>query len=117
MATRRLYLASLESQHSAPGTITQSRPIVDPQLQGAASRFSFNNTARLVIATITDTTALANCYRLQFEKGKQPMTGFKLADSSLSAFGPRDMTTLQPGQSVLCVLHDHLRINAADGCS
>jgi len=35
------------------------------------------------------------------------MTGVWLADTSISAFGPRDLTTLQPGQVVLTVIHEH----------
>src|SRR5262245_50086105 len=107
-SARRLYSSILESQQSGPGVATQSRPNVDPQQQSAASAFSLDVTARLVIRVIRDTTAIANCYRVQFEKFRAPLTALVLSNSSISAFGPRDLTTLQPGQTVLTAVHEQL---------
>src|SRR5438874_1640226 len=107
-SARRLYATILESQGSAPGVGTQSRPNVDPQQQSAASLYSLDVQPRLVIGVITDSTAIANCYRVQFEKFRSPLTAVCLSNSSLSAFGPRDLTTLQPGQAVLALVHEQL---------
>lgn len=108
LSVRRLYASVLESQHGAPGQINQSRPNVDPHQQAAGSLLSFNSTARLVLGTITDTCAIANAYRVAFEKYKQPMVACWGADSSISAFGPRDLTTLQPGTQVVAMVHDQM---------
>lgn len=108
LSVRRLYNSILENQHAAPGQITQSRPNVDPHQQTAGGLLSFNSTARLVIGTITDTCAIANAYRVQFEKYKQPMVATWGADSSVSAFGPRDLTTLQPGTTVVAMVHEQI---------
>ncbi len=107
--TRRLFLSLLESQHAVFGAGTQARPNMDPQQQSAASLFSLNTQPRLLMGVITDTAVVAHAYRVQFEKYKQPMVGVWMADSSVSAFGPRDMTTLQPGTAVLALVHQHLQ--------
>ena len=83
-------------------------PIADPQNQKAANAFSFAHTSRVVWGTITDTTALANVYRVQFEKGVAPLPCMYAPRTTHSAYGIRELTTLQAGTSVLCVIHPHV---------
>jgi len=98
----------MEAQYGAPGPINQSRPNQDPQNQTAASLLSFNSTARVLIGQITDCTSLAHVYRVQFEKTVQPMVATFLPRSCCASTGPKELTTLQVGTPVVCVVHDQL---------
>lgn len=105
-STRRFAMRSLEAPYGGPGPFNQMRPLTDPQNQTAASLHSFGQTARTVIGTITDCTAIGNCYRVQFEKVKQPVVAFFGSRTSNSIFGAREVTTLQPGTRVMCIFHE-----------
>jgi hypothetical protein len=69
---------------------------------------SFNSTGRLVVGQITDCTALAHVYRVQFEKCKQPMVATFLPRSTCASTGPKDLSTIQVGTWVVCMIHPHL---------
>lgn len=106
--TRRLASRVLEAQYGAPGPINQSRPVTDPQSQTAASMFSLHQTARIVMGIITDCTAIGNAYRVQLEKGKQPVVAFLGGRTTSSVFGVRELNTLQPGTMVTCIWHEQM---------
>ncbi len=106
--TRRLTDLIAEAQYGASGPINQSRPNSDPQNQTAASLLSLNNTARVVLATITDCTAVANVYRVQFEKLHPPMVAVRMTRTTCSVSGVRDLGTLQAGSFVICLVHPQL---------
>lgn len=97
-----------EAQYGAPGPINQSRPVADPQHQSAASLLSFYNTSRIVMGSIVGATAIANAYKVFFEKAKQPGIAYLAPRSSCSASGPRELTTLQPGTMVACICHEQM---------
>lgn len=105
---RRVRREMHEAQYGIPGPINQARPLADPQNQTAASLLSLHNTARTVFGCITGVTAVANVYRVQFEKAKQPTICVYGARTTCAVSGPRDLTTLQAGTVVLCVLHDQI---------
>jgi len=107
-ALRRSVLRSLEAQYASPGAITQTRPSTDPQNQTAASLLSLNAAPRLTVGTITDSTAIASAYRVQFEKVKEPMAACLLSSTTASTYGTREIRTLQPGTMVYCILHEQL---------
>jgi hypothetical protein len=105
---RRLAGRALEAQHSGPGAFNQMRPLTDPQNQTSASLHSLNATARILMGMITDSTAIGNAYRVQFEKGKQPVVAFFGPRTTCSTFGAREINTLQPGTMVTCVWHEQM---------
>jgi hypothetical protein len=107
-AARRLFYRINEAQLGVSGPINQSRPVADPQNQTAASTLSFYNTARIVLGSVTDTSAIGHVYRVQFEKAKQPMVAVKLSSTMCNASGIRDLTTIQPGAMVACIVHAQL---------
>lgn len=107
-AMRRFIRSMQESQFAAPGAFTQSRPLTDPQNQTSAALHSANVTARVVFGLITDCTAIGNTYRVQFEKMKQPVVAIYGGHTTNSAFGSREVTTLQPGTPVACIWHEQL---------
>ncbi len=107
-ATRRQGNRILEAQHSASGPINQARPNQDPQSQTAASLQSFNSTGRVVIGQITDCTALAHIYRVQFEKALQPMVATFIPRTTCASFGAKDVSTLQVGTTVICLIYPQL---------
>lgn len=107
-AARRTEHRLYEAQYGAPGPINQTRPVTDPQNQTAASMLSLDRTARIVYGLITDSTAIGNAYRVQLEFAKQPVVAFYGARTTIGSFGPRELTTLQPGTLVTCVMHEHL---------
>jgi hypothetical protein len=97
-----------ESQYAFPGAVTQSRPLSDPQNQTRASQLSFHQTARLVIGCIAGATAVANVYKVFFEKAKTPGIAYFAPRTTCGVSGPRELTTLQPGSLVLCACHPQL---------
>jgi hypothetical protein len=105
---RRLTRQIMEAQYGAAGPINQSRPVADPQNQTAASLLSFNNTARIVFGCITGVSAVANCYRVYYEKAKAPGIAVLTPLTTCAASGPRDLRTLQPGTMVICIVHDQI---------
>lgn len=105
---RRMLARSLEDQLGSPGTVNQNRPVTDPQNQTSAALHSFYTTARIVFGIITDTTAIGNAYRIQLEKGKQPVVGVLASHNTNSVFGTRSLSTLQPGTVVCCVWHEQM---------
>ena len=108
LGVRKVRQEISESQHGAAGPINQSRPVSDPQQQTAGSLFSLNTTGRLVVGSITDATAIANCYRVQFEKAKHPIPCVLGSHMATSARGARDLRTIEPGSMVVVMLHNHL---------
>lgn len=108
-AIRRYSLRYLENQYGGPGPFNQSRPVTDPQNQTSASLHSLNTGPRIAFGIITDSTAVANAYRVQFEKGKQPMVACLNPGTTVSTYGTREINTLQPGTMVGCIIHDQFK--------
>lgn len=107
-AIRRGFARALQAQYGGPGPFNQAAPLTDPQHQTSASLHSFGQTARLVHGMITDCTAVGNCYKVQFEKAKQPVVAFFGTRTTSAIFGVREINTLQPGTRVLCVFHEQM---------
>ena len=109
-ATRRFATQTRQAQFGVPGPINQAQPNADPQNQTAASLFSFNTTARIVFGVVTDVTSIANAYRVQLEKHKQPVVAYLAPRTSCNIFGARELTTLLPGTQVQCIWHEQLSV-------
>lgn len=107
-AVRQFVRDQSEAQNVFSGAGTQSRPRSDPGHQTAASLFSFENTSRLIECSITDSTPIGNCYRVQFEKGCLTMPAFYMGRASHGAIGVRDIGCLTPGTRCLAVVHPSL---------
>ena len=88
-----------------PGSSTQSQPVKDPWLQVRSALQSFDQTAKIKFGTITDVTAIANCDRVQLEKGTATMLGVLATGAAAEIMGARSIGTIPPGTVVLCVEH------------
>lgn len=102
---RRLDRNNDKIQVLPPGSSTQRQPVRDPWSQAQAATQSFDQTARLKIGTVTDTTAYANCYRVQMEKGTATMLGVLAAQAAAEIMGAKSIGTIPPGTLVICVEH------------
>lgn len=109
-SVRRFAAQLKEAQYGGPGPFNQTRPNSDPQSQTSASLHSFNVTARIVMGQITDTTAIGNVYRVQLEKAKAPVVAIFAPRTSIGTFGARELTTLQPGTVVSCLVHEQMAV-------
>lgn len=105
---RKQGLEASENQYETAGPRTQTSPNFDPRQQTAAALHSFDNTLRLHVGTITDTCALANAYRVQLEKGHQPIVAYWLPSSSLNIFGAKGACSIVPGTSVIVACHPQM---------
>jgi hypothetical protein len=101
MALRREQLRS----HYVQDDPTQNAFKSDPQSQTSAWLHAHDKTARTLVGTITDSCAIAHVYRVQFEKGQHVIPCTLLSTTSHSLFGTRDLRTLQPGTTVVALVH------------
>jgi len=87
------------------GNYTQARPAADPQFQAALDGLNFHHTTQLVQGVITDVAVIANCYRVQLEKMRSPITATLGTFSTHGATGVCDLTTLPVGTWVIVAVH------------
>ena len=87
----------------------QNRPFADPQNQSVFHRNSFNLPSRIVYGVIVDYTPTAHCYKVQVDRGHSAVAAVLLADSSLTAWGARRITLLQPGTGVWLAITEQSR--------
>lgn len=99
-------LRQLESPTSA--TFAQLSQLSDPQNQTAGNVKSLNNTAKILLGKVVDTTSIANLYKVSLERSNQIMIGVLCTDTSLGVYGAKSITTLLPGTTVECVRHDDM---------
>ncbi len=90
-----------------PGSGSQRESVRDPWSQASATTFGFGQTAVLKLGTITDSTAIANCYRVQLEKGTATLLGLFATHAASEIIGAKPLGTIPPGTPVICVEHPH----------
>lgn len=104
LSIRRLYQQAQEGPF-AQGLITATRAASDPKnKQGLLHNSQFRDTM-VLHGVITDCTALANCYRVQLDRGRAPMPCTFGGLGTNFATGARSITTLQPGTRVVVLWH------------
>jgi len=103
---RRLKKQANEAAYTQSGGVTQARPVSDSAMQAGLSFQSDYRLPHLVVGQITDATALANCYRVQFEKNVKPLVCVLGSLGAVNTFGAKAVTTLQTGTRVLCAISD-----------
>lgn len=82
------------------------RAVSDPSHQGSLAALATGKPMRAILGTITDGTALSHVYRVQLEHGWAPTIAIFCPRTSHAAGGVRELTTLQPGTQVICLMHD-----------
>jgi hypothetical protein len=87
----------------------QTRPHADSGMQGAAHKHGFGRTAHAVHGTIVDYTAMAHCYKVQLSGGLPTVAAFKLAQTSCSIIGAREINVLGVGTGVWVLLGERTR--------
>jgi hypothetical protein len=95
----------MEGNFAQGGAITQSRPVADPGLQSALSLLSFARMPFPAFGQITDVTAVANCYRVQCEKGIGTITATVCNLGAVTNFGATSLGSLSAGTRVLMIIH------------
>lgn len=94
-------------QQMPPGSGTQRESVRDPWSQASAAMFGLGQTAVIKFGTITDATAIANCYRVQLEKGTATMLGLFAQSAASEVIGAKPLGTIPPGTPVICAEHPH----------
>lgn len=89
---------------------SQLQPVADPNCKLVGYKLGFQDTGRLCLGWIVDGTAIANCYRVQVEKGRAPVAAIPMSQTSASCFGATAICGYTPGTSVVVMLHDKLNI-------
>jgi hypothetical protein len=83
-----------------------TRPIIDTGLQSGLSLLNFGFPTFPAFGVIVDSCALTYTYKVQVEKGHPTITAVQLCQTSLGAFGCRQLNTLTPGTGVWLLLHE-----------
>lgn len=104
LGLRRLWQRIQEGPYP-PGWITQSRPLADPAFQAGHSQHNLAVAPRLVEGVITDATSVANCYRVQLEGLRAPITATLGGLGATGASGARSLVTLPMGTKVHVLWH------------
>lgn len=83
-----------------------TRPVADPKGSLSGYATSFNDTGRILMGTIMDGTALANCYRVHPDHGTCAMVATAASHTSSSCMGATAINTYTPGTRVIIAVHD-----------
>jgi hypothetical protein len=84
----------------------QGSPLADPTSQLANWHMGMQDAGRMLLGVIVDGTAIANCYRVQLEKGMATVLATATAHGSAAALGATEITTYAPGTAVIVMMHD-----------
>jgi hypothetical protein len=95
------------SQYATAAYGSHMRPVADPGSKLVGYRTSFLESGRLLLGMIMDGTAVANCYRVQVEKGTAPIIATACTHGSGVCLGASEITTYAPGTSVIVMMHDN----------
>jgi hypothetical protein len=87
---------------------SQIQSVADPHCKLVSYKLGFQDTGRLVLGWIVDGTAVANCYRVQVEKGHAPVIATALTKSAATCFGATEINSYTPGSVVVLMLHDKI---------
>jgi len=81
-------------------------PTADPRSRYTSYATSFGNNGQLLIGEIVDGTPLANCYRVQFERGTMPIICTEIGGTSQTSIGAVEIKAYVPGTLVLAYRHN-----------
>lgn len=84
----------------------QLAPVNDPNVKHSGFEMGFQDTARICIGRIVDSTAIANGYRVQLEKMRTPIIAVAVSGTSHAILGASEINTFSPGARVLVAVHD-----------
>jgi hypothetical protein len=83
-----------------------TKPAADPNGTLAGYATSFNDSCRILMGTIVDGTALANCYRVLPDHGTCGLIAAASSHTSSACFGATAINTYAPGSRVILSVHD-----------
>lgn len=108
-AARRLQNATQFGSRTATAAYGgQLTPVADPNINLVGFKAGFQDTGRVCVGWIVDGTAIANCYRVQVEKGRAPIIAASVTNTSAVCFGASEINTFSPGTPVVLMVHDKL---------
>jgi hypothetical protein len=106
-AARRVYNHTAGASRGATAAYgSQLQPVADPNCKLVGYKLGFQDTGRLCLGWIVDGTAIANCYRVQVEKGRAPVVAIATTSTSNSCFGATEINGYTPGTAVVLMIHD-----------
>ena len=106
-AARRVHNYTAGASRGATAAYgSQLQPVADPNCKLVGYKLGFQDTGRLCLGWIVDGTAIANCYRVQVEKGRAPVVAIATTNTSNSCLGATEINGYTPGTSVVLMIHD-----------
>jgi hypothetical protein len=83
-------------------------PVADMLSKLVAYTTGFNNGGQICYGRIIDGSAVANCYRVNIERGTAPRIAVPLMTTSQAVIGATEINSYAPGSSVLLYMHSGL---------
>jgi hypothetical protein len=105
-AARRIQAALSGSRSATAALGAQLAAVADPNCKQVGYKLGFQDTGRLVLGWVVDGTAIANCYRVQVEKGRAPLMAATVSGTTQACFGASEINTYTPGTPVVLMIHD-----------